>query len=83
MFLSEDIVKMKSLPSLNNKANRGYHKTSSEDDKAPRGGGGRGNFHLKKTGCSHLLVVKKVVLVFLMVLSLIKCTAGAFAPGTL
>ena len=44
--------------------------------------GGRENFHIKRTGCSYVLVVKKVVLVSLMVFGLIKCTAGAFAPGT-
>ena len=69
-------TELKSIPSLNKKANRGYHKTSSEDDKAPRG---MGNFHIKRKGCSYVLVVKKVVLVFLMLFSRTKSTAGTFA----
>ena len=69
-------TELKSIPSLNKKANRGYHKTSSEDDKAPRG---MGNFHIKRKSCSYVLVVKKVVLVFVMLFSRTKSTAGTFA----
>ena len=38
-----------------------------------------GNFHIKRKGCSYVLVVKKVVLVFLMLFSRTKSTAGTFA----